>query len=225
MIMRLTRAVSIICLVAAVLSASCRESPSGTIVFCAGDSLTEQGYPPYLKAALGRQGIRARVRNHGRSGNTSREYLAYLRKAREGLKEERPDIVLIELGTNDVRIDGDHVAKDEFERNLRDIVTVFRGFKARSGRTPEIFLSLIPPVPTGTASPFGPGSPGRVTAEINPAIEAVSRSLGTGLVDNFSLFAASPGLLPGVHPSSEGYKAMAENWAVAVAARSPRPGR
>jgi lysophospholipase L1-like esterase len=51
-----------------------------------------------------------------------------------------------------------------------------------------------------------------VTAEINPAVKAVCRETQAVFVDNYSLFAASPGLLPGVHPNPEGYRAMARNW-------------
>jgi lysophospholipase L1-like esterase len=219
------RAVSFLFLLPAVFSASCRRAPSGIIVLCAGDSLTEQGYPRYLKAALGKSGVRSRILNYGRSGNTSREYLEYLKGAKDKLRKGRPDFVLIELGTNDVRIDGDHTSKEAFEENLRAIVAIFQDARDRAGRPPEILLAAVPPVPPGTAFPFGPESPGRVTAEINPVVEAVSRSMKAGLVDNYSLFSRSPALLPGVHPSPDGYRAMAENWALAIRSRLPRLGR
>ena len=219
------RAVSFLFLLPAVFSASCRKAPSGIIVLCAGDSLTEQGYPRYLKAALGKSGVRSRILNCGRSGNTSREYLAYLRKAKDTLGKERPDIVLIELGTNDVRIDGDHASNQAFEENLRAIIAIFRDSRNRAGEPPEILLAAVPPVPRGTPFPFGPESPDRVTADINPVVEAVSRSLKAGFVDNYSLFARSPVLLPGVHPSPAGYRAMAENWARAIRSKLPRQGR
>jgi lysophospholipase L1-like esterase len=219
------RVIPALALASVLLSSACRTPPSGLVVFCAGDSLTEQGYPRYLRAALGRGGLRAKVLNRGRSGNTSREYLAFLREGIRKLENDRPDIILVELGTNDVRIDGDRVTKEEFEANLRAVVAVFRGFRTRAGEKPEIFLALIPPVPDGTPFPFGVDSPGRVMSEINPTIEALSRDLETGLVDNFSPFAASPGLLPGVHPGPDGYRAMAENWARAILAWSARAGR
>jgi lysophospholipase L1-like esterase len=77
---------------------------------------------------------------------------------------------------------------------------------------PAIFLAAIPPVPDGIPFPFGPESGQRVTAEINPAVMAVCREMQAVFVDNYSLFAGSPRLLPGVHPGPEGYRAMARNW-------------
>jgi lysophospholipase L1-like esterase len=195
---------------------SCSSPERGVIILCAGDSITEQGYPRYLRAALRADGIRARVLNYGRRGNTSAEYLAFLRESGARLRAERPDLVLLELGTNDVRVDGDCATAEDFTRDIREIVRIFKGFRTRAGGAPAIYLAAIPPIPEGTPFPFGPGSAARVDAEINPAIRAACADLGLGFVDNHSLFAASPDLLPGVHPSPEGYRAMAANWCAAI---------
>lgn len=198
---------------------SCPGPERGVIVLCAGDSITEQGYPRYLRAAFRADGIRARVLNYGRSGNTSAEYLSFLKDSGEELRAERPDIVLLELGTNDVRVDGDRVTAEEFAGNIREIVGIFREFRTRTGDAPAICLAAIPPVPEGTAFPFGPDSATRVDAEINPAVRAVCADLGLDFVDNHTLFTRAPDLLPGVHPSPEGYKAMAANWYAAIRER------
>ncbi|HEX2695978.1 MAG TPA: SGNH/GDSL hydrolase family protein [Acidobacteriota bacterium] len=203
----------------------CSRPERGVIILCAGDSITEQGYPRYLRAALRADGIRARVLNYGRSGNTSTEYLAFLKKHGGRLRAERPDIVLLELGTNDVRVDGDRATAADFERNIREIVGIFKGFRTRAGGAPALYLAAIPPVPEGTPFPFGPESVARVSAEINPAVRAVCAELELGFVDNHSLFVASPDLLPGVHPSSDGYKAMAANWYAAFRERVRRAAR
>lgn len=210
---RLGRAFLLILLAAVT---SCKARPGGIIIFCAGDSITEQGYPRFLRESLRSEGVKARVRNYGRSGNTSAEYLSFLKGNIDTLRGERPDIVLVELGTNDVRVDGDRVSLEEFEKNIREIVGIFRDFKTRSGDRPAIFLAAIPPVPGGTAFPFGPESGQRATAEINPAVKALCRETQAVFVDNYSIFAASPGLLTGVHPSPEGYRAMARNWQEAM---------
>ena len=214
-------------LIAAALAAAlaCSRPGRGVIILCAGDSITEQGYPRYLRAALRADGVRARVLNFGRSGNTSAEYLAFLEENKARLASERPDIVLVELGTNDVRVDGDRVTGADFERNLRAIVAVFEGFRTRAGTPPAVFLASVPPVPAGTPFPFGPDSGKRIVAEINPAVRAVCRGLGTGFVDNHRLFEASPDLLPGVHPSRKGYEAMAANWYAAIRDRVRRAPR
>jgi len=199
-----------------VLLAACSgtrsDGPRNIIMLCAGDSITEWGYPRFLRDSLRSEGVKARVLNYGRSGNTSAEYLNFLKGNIDTLRGERPDIVLVELGTNDVRVDGDRISLEEFEKNIREIVGIFRDFKTRSGDRPAIFLAAIPPVPDGIPFPFGPESGQRVTAEINPAVKAVCREMQAVFVDNYSLFAGSPCLLPGVHPGPEGYRAMARNW-------------
>lgn len=204
---------------------SCASPERGVIILCAGDSITEQGYPRYLRAALRADGIRARILNYGRSGNTSAEYLAFLKGDGDKLRAGRPDIVLLELGTNDVRADGDRVAAADFERNIREIVGIFKGFRTRAGEAPAIYLAAIPPIPEGTPFPFGPDSDARVGAEINPAVKAVCADLELGFVDNHTLFVRAPELLPDVHPSPEGYKAMAATWYAAIRERLPRPAR
>jgi lysophospholipase L1-like esterase len=204
---------------------SCAGPERGVIILCAGDSITEQGYPRYLRAALRADGIRVRVLNYGRSGNTSAEYLSFLKGNGDKLRAERPDIVLLELGTNDVRMDGDSAAAADFKRNIREIVGIFKGFRTRAGEAPAIYLAAIPPIPEGTPFPFGPDSEARVVAEINPAIKAVCADLELGFVDNHTLFVRAPDLLPGVHPTSKGYKAMAASWYAAIRERLPRVTR
>ncbi len=203
----------------------CSRPERGVVILCAGDSITERGYPRYLRATLRADGVRARVLNYGRSGNTSAEYLAFLRENGDRLRAERPDVVLLELGTNDVRMDGDRVTAADFERNIREVVGIFKGFRTRAGGAPAIYLAAIPPVPGGTPFPFGSVSGARVTDEINPAIKNVAADLGLGFVDNHELFARAPDLLPGVHPSPQGYRAMAANWYAAIRERVRRAAR
>lgn len=216
-------------LMAALLAAAglqvCRSpepGPGNVIVLCAGDSLTQGGYPRHLKRLLERDGVRARVLNYGRSGNTSCEYLGFLETNRRRLGDEKPDFVLLQLGTNDVRIDGDRTGAAEFERNMRRIIKNFKGFRSRRGRAPRIFLALVPPVPPGVAFPFADESSVRVEKEINPALRRLAGELGVDLVDNFTLFSEAPGLLPDVHPTTEGYRRLAASWHSALKPHLPR---
>jgi len=188
----------------------------GVIVLCAGDSLTAEAYPGMLRQALKTDGIRARVINRGRSGNTTGEYLRYLRGAADRLKAETPDLILLQLGTNDVRFDGDRTALPDFDRNLREVVRIFGDFRNRAGRPSVLLLATIPPVPETAPFPFTPASARRVVEEINPSIRALAAEAGIPLVDNYALFADAPGLLPGVHPSREGYRLLALNWLRAI---------
>jgi len=202
---------SLLLLMPFVVSA-CSSSPRGVIILCAGDSLTAEAYPHFLQRILNREGPKSRVLNYGRSGNTSGEYLSFLVRNRERLAAERPDFVLLELGTNDVRADVDFTPTERFVAQMKEIVAVFRGFRGRTGRPPRLFLATIPPVPEGTPFPFTPESVRRVAAEINPAIRVLAEAEGLPLLDVNGFFLENPALLPGVHPSAEGYRRLARAW-------------
>lgn len=197
----------------------CSSPPRGVIILCAGDSITAQAYPHFLQRLFARDGVRARVLNYGRSGFTSAEYRAFLAKNLERMSREHPDAVLLQLGTNDVRVDGDRGTAADFASNMRAITAAFRSLKSRSGRPPLLMLATVPPIPATTPFPFSAESVRRVEEEINPAVRALASEEGLPLVDNHALFLARPELLPGIHPSREGYQALAERWYEALRPR------
>jgi lysophospholipase L1-like esterase len=194
----------------------CSSPSRGVIILCAGDSLTAEAYPHFLQQLLNKEGIRAKVLNFGRSGSASGEYRRFLEENGAQLIKERPDFILLQLGTNDVRVDGDHADTDAFAANMKAILTMFGAFTDRTGRPSQAILATIPPVPGNTPLPFSPESSRRVMAEINPAIRALSAAAGIPLVDNQALFAGRQDLLPGVHPSRDGYRLLAANWLAAL---------
>jgi lysophospholipase L1-like esterase len=190
----------------------CSPRPRGLIILCAGDSLTDSEYPRHLNRLLGREGRRARVLNYGRKGHTSGEYLRFLREQKSALAGLHPDFILLQLGTNDVRLDSDFATAEEFSRNLGEIIAVFGRFTNRRGERTQILLATVPPLPETLAFPFGPQSRERVVAEINPVVRRMAEEQKLVLVDNFGLFFRQPELLLDVHPSAEGYRRLAENW-------------
>jgi len=194
----------------------CSSPSRGVIILCAGDSITAEAYPHFLQQLLNREGIRAKVLNYGRSGNASGEYRRFLEENGAWLKKKRPDFILLQLGTNDVRVDGDHADTDAFAANMKAILEVLGGFSDRTGRPSRVLLATIPLVPANTPLPFSPESSRRVTAEINPAIRSLASAAGIPLVDNHALFAGRPDLLPGIHPSRDGYRLLASNWLAAL---------
>ena len=204
----------------AILGAACAKRPAGTIILCAGDSITEHGYPRFLNRMLRSEGKTVRVINEVKSGNTSGEYLAFMRRELPRLKAVRPNVVLLQLGTNDIRMDGDHTPLDAFERNMRAILDLFAEFRSRAGRPPAILLGTIPHVPEGTPWPFTSESGPRVEGEINPALRSLAAERGLTLVDNHAVFAENPGLLrvADVHPTPDGDRALAASWHRALAA-------
>jgi lysophospholipase L1-like esterase len=190
----------------------CSSKPQGFIILCAGDSITAADYPRFLQRRFDQDGILARVLNYGRSGNTSGEYLAFLKKNTTRLSEEHPDFILIQLGTNDLREDLDYTSTAQFSDNMTDIIDIFNGFKTRSGKTPRCLIATIPPIPENYFFPFTEDSQRRVKEEINPAIKQIALATGLVLVDNYTLLLDQPQFLPEVHPSREGYRQIAQNW-------------
>jgi lysophospholipase L1-like esterase len=194
------------------LLASCSPRPQGIIILCAGDSLTDSEYPRHLRRLFAQDGRRAKVLNFGRKGHTSGEYLLFLERQRTAMAREQPDFILLQLGTNDVRVDGDFTSAEDFAANMRNIVAIFSGFENRASGKAQILIATIPPLPRRFAPPFGPESAERVSREINPLIRSIASDEGLVLVDNYALFQRSPELLPDVHPSSAGYRRLAQNW-------------
>lgn len=203
-------------LAAALCSTSGRRA---VVILCAGDSLTDSEYPRDLERLLRRDGFPARVLNCGRKGNTSGEYLRYLNERKASLADEHPDFVLLQLGTNDVRLDGDLTDTPKFARNMRAVIAIFREFSNRREEPSEILLGAVPPVPESAGFPFGPASDERIRREINPALREIAREERLIVVDNYALFSGRPELLPDVHPSREGYRRLARNWYDALAPR------
>jgi lysophospholipase L1-like esterase len=190
----------------------CSSQRDTIIIFCAGDSITDSEYPRHLHRLFSEEGRRVRVLNYGRKGNTSGEYRRFLEQQRSSLARTQPDFVLLQLGTNDVRVDADCTAAEDFGRNMRTIIGIFHGFRNREGEKPIILLATIPPLPDHFAPPFGPASRERVIQEINPLVVKIAAEEKAVLVDNYVLFARLPKLLAGVHPTSGGYEALAQNW-------------
>ena len=89
-----------------------------------GDSLTwghelarHEALPAQLEAALKRRGRDVVIFNHGVSGNTTADALARV----DSVLQDKPDIVLVSLGSND-SFDYGNNNVDEVERNLGEIV-------------------------------------------------------------------------------------------------------
>jgi lysophospholipase L1-like esterase len=191
---------------------SCSSPREKVIILCAGDSITDSEYPRHLHRLFSQEGRRVRILNYGRKGNTSGEYLRFLKKQKSTLAREHPDFVLLQLGTNDVRTDGDFTSAEDYARNMKAIIAIFREFRNRKKEKAKILLATIPPLPEGISFPFSPQSRERVIREINPLVEKIAAEEKAVLVDNYSLFSKSPQLLADVHPTSQGYKLLAQHW-------------
>lgn len=185
-----------------------------TVVLCCGDSMTASAYPALLQGLCAQAGHEAVVLNAGVSGHSSAEYLAFVR-SRDLFASTRPDAVLLQLGTNDVRCNYHGTTAEDFGRNLRAIAEAALAVRAPTGARPVLILGTVPPLVSVTRQ-FTEASARRICAEINPAIAALAAELGAGLADNHALFAQRPELLANNHPTEAGYDALAQSWFCAL---------
>jgi lysophospholipase L1-like esterase len=181
------------------------------VILCAGDSITAASYPKYLKKLLIHDGLQVQVINAGVKGDSTAEYIRFLERSRI-IERTDPSWVLLQLGTNDLRIDSHATSTGQFRKNLEMILDRFEQHHNRDGSSPRVILATIPPIKVEIRRHFNAGSRARVEAEINPAIRAIARRRGLILADNHALFAARPDLLPEIHPSEEGYRVLAGAW-------------
>ncbi len=181
------------------------------VVVAAGDSITAASYPRYLQEMFDGAKLPVTVVNAGVKGHTSGEYLAYLRSSGL-LGRTNPDVVLLQLGTNDVRIDADHTETARFYRQMNEILDEVLAHRTPRGRRPSVFLSTIPPVVVSIPGFFDDSSRRRVVDEINPTIRRLAQERGLPLVDTYELFVRHPDWLPEIHPNEDGYRAMARQW-------------
>ncbi|MGB5076516.1 MAG: GDSL-type esterase/lipase family protein [Sphingorhabdus sp.] len=95
------------------------------LVVVFGDSLyagyrlgPKEGFAPQLQAALGRNGVKARVHNAGVSGDTTAAGKSRLSYVLDNL-ERKPDLLVLGLGGNDM-LRG--IKPDETRANLREMM-------------------------------------------------------------------------------------------------------
>lgn len=184
-------------------------------ILCAGDSITAGEYPAFLQEMVNKIEENIYVLNRGVNGHTSGEYMRYMKQTKL-VETAEPDFVLLQLGTNDIRIDIDHTSTPQFYKNMEYIVLMFKMHTNRNGSHPIVLLGTIPPIVAEEPGFYNKESMQRAVAEINPAIIKLAKENDCAVVDNYKLFVDNPSLLPGIHPSFEGHKALAENWYKAI---------
>jgi lysophospholipase L1-like esterase len=181
------------------------------VILCAGDSITAAKYPGYLQELLEKDGLLVQVINAGRKGDSSAEYIRYLETSRI-VERLDPSWVLLQLGTNDLRIDSHATTTGQFIKNIESILDRIERHHRPDGSTAQVILATIPPIRLEIRWHFNASSRFRVEAEINPALRDIARRRGLILADHHAIFAARPELLKDIHPSREGYRALAKAW-------------
>ena len=187
-------------------------APSVMKVACVGDSITEgdgladranEAYPAILSNLLGNNYC---VLNFGQSGATllkNGDWPYWKKIAYKNVLAYEPDIVIIQLGTNDSKQQNIPSYPGEFVNDLREMVDSFLLLPSK----PQIYLCK--PVPSVNNRYHINDSV--LQAVVLPAIEQVSIEKKCKIIDLHKAFADKMNLFPdGVHPDKKGAIEIAE---------------
>ena len=171
-------------------------------VACIGDSITELStYPTDLEELLG---CNYYVREFGVTGSTVvvNSYTPYLYEPRfSAAKLFLPDIVVILLGTNDVRADN-YQSIDEFVADYKKLVGELQALESN----PKIYLVKPPPIFENELELSNDNLVGGVI----PRVEQVANDLGLPLIDAYTPLVGHPEyFVDGVHPNFDGASVIA----------------
>lgn len=193
-----------------------------TRIACVGDSITRgagtdfpdwESYPMQLQRMLGKEAYE--VGNFGISGSTllnSGNQPYQKQKAFAEALKFKPDVVVIQLGTNDTKPDNWKL-KAEFVADYRDLVRQFLELQPR----PRIYLSLPPFV--GRVGQYGGINEAGILEQI-PMIEQVAAESGAAVIDVHGAFLNRDDLLSDhVHPNRAGAEVLAKTVYVALMGR------
>jgi acyl-CoA thioesterase-1 len=135
---------------------------------------------------------------------------------REWVKSYRPDIVLIELGTNEVF---QCITEQEAMHNLDTVIQVLRG----SNPAVKIFLAQIPPLGAqwATKKLCNNTEYELAVTKFNKAIVQFGKEQNTSaspviMVDQFSGVDTATEMYDDIHPNSKGEDKMAKKWFDAI---------
>ncbi len=168
--------------------------------------------PGHLRVLLKTTNIQAVIKDWSQGGLSSKTYQGFFQRHWAAWRQTRPDLILIQLGTNDALpiVLGKHDPA-KFRQNLLTIIRNFKLFTTAENKRPRIFVASVPYF-TGTERRQEKNKV--IKEQINPAIQEIARAEGLVFVDNFSVLENKPELYDpdGVHPSPEGEIALAKNW-------------
>lgn len=182
------------------------------VIACAGDSLMRP-VPLYLRRLLPLEHIT--IKEWAQGGLSSATYLSFF-LAHPGWRQEKVDIILLQLGTNDISLFLRHEEdEDHLVSNLRRIIKEFKKIRGNYFRRSRIIIATAPPF----AGVKDEAVRTRLLDEVvNPAIRKLAKEEKLFLLDQWSRFEGQPDLYDpdGVHPNREGEKLMARNWYRAI---------
>jgi lysophospholipase L1-like esterase len=192
-------------------------------VACVGDSITEgaglanpaeESYPAQLQELLGDEYI---VRNFGASGASALTTALAPYTATSQYKASvdfKPDVVMIMLGTNDIKDENWLTGKDAFEKDYAAIIDSYKTANPRA----EIFVGIPPRI--FMENVYGTRSPAILENEGIPAVKNVIQRTNATPVDVFAATVGKAELFEDfLHPNKEGAGVVAGAFADALSSK------
>jgi lysophospholipase L1-like esterase len=177
-------------------------------VRCAGDSITQRGYPAVLQEVLG-SGYA--VVNAGHSGVTALKHAGTRSYPDAGPKDDA-DIVVVMLGTNDTKVETWKEHQNEFVADYTQLISSFQRLPSK----PKVYIALSPPIYKPES---GSGFSAANQEVMIGKVRAIATTSGCPLIDVHAATLNHPEWFgDGVHPNDAGMAAIAK--AIAAAIRS-----
>jgi lysophospholipase L1-like esterase len=191
----------------------CLDGQDKIRIACIGNSITygygvknrvKNSFPSQLQLMLGEKYC---VRNFGHNGATllAKGGIPYIyTKDYKNALKFKPDVVFIELGTNDSKL-RNRKYLGEFENNYTELILDFRSLPSK----PKIILLL--PIPGFRSGDSINITPPVIADKIIPLIQDVAYKTGCEVIDLYHIFLDKSTMVPDkVHPSSIGQSYIAK---------------
>jgi lysophospholipase L1-like esterase len=196
--------------------------PQPIKVACVGDSITdgfgvgrEWAYPGQLQRFLKEKWW---VVNFGATGTTmlkAGDDPYWKHDQYPHALSFNPDVVIIALGTNDMK-EKNWVLRSDFPRDYKEMIASFRALPSK----PVIFLCLPPPITREVLT-----IPMKRPAEIGPGIRQIAKENSCEVIDFYSVLLQHPEWQPdNLHPDPNGDFALARTVYAALTGQSYRGG-
>jgi len=184
-----------------------------TRIACLGDSITNMTqYPVDYQTLVGKNSV---VENFGYNGATINFYSDrpyFFSDEYRSAQNFLPNIVIIMLGTNDARSNGNQQI-DQIVGDYEHMISRIQNF----GSSPKIFLVIPPPIYNNTLDLNATV----LTQEVIPRIQQVANETGLPLIDVYTPMLDHPEYFPdGVHPNNEGAQIIANTIYYALTSNS-----
>lgn len=212
-------------IIVSALSSSLVASTAPTKVACVGDSITfgfgikdrkNKSYPAQLAVALGDGWS---VGNFGRNGRTvlKKGHAPYWKtKEYKAALASKPDIVIIKLGTNDLRSMNWEKHKAEY---IPDYVDLIRSFQALESKPIVWICYPVPIYPGHEKFKFGNEV---IKNELIPKIDEIAKQTGVNIIDLNTALSDKKNMFPdNIHPNADGAKQIATTVSKAITKKLP----